>query len=35
MDSRLAWRYLGAGLGPAGAAIVWRRDAVINVMGFR
>lgn len=34
MDSRLAWRYLGAGLGPAGAAIVWRRDAVIKLHGF-
>jgi hypothetical protein len=34
MDSRLAWRYLGAGLGPAGAAIVWRRDAVIKLRGF-
>jgi hypothetical protein len=34
MDSRLAWRYLGAGLSPAGAAIVWRRDAVIKLGGF-
>ena len=34
MDSRLAWRYLAAGLGPAGAAIVWRRDAVIKLRGF-
>src|SRR5262245_17287788 len=34
MDSRLAWRYLGAGLGPAGSVIVWRRDAVLKVNGF-
>ena len=34
MDSRLAWRNLGAGLGPAGAVMVWRRDAVIKVTGF-
>ena len=34
MDSRLAWRYLGAGLGPTGAVVVWRRDAVIALSGF-
>jgi hypothetical protein len=34
MDSRLAWRYLGAGLGPTGAIVVWRRDAVIKLHGF-
>ena len=34
MDSRLAWRHLGAGLGPAGAIVVWRRDAVIKLHGF-
>jgi GT2 family glycosyltransferase len=34
MDSRLAWRYLRAGLGPNGAVVVWRRDAVIKLKGF-
>lgn len=34
MDSRLAWRRLGAGLGPEGAVTVWRRDAVITRNGF-
>jgi glycosyltransferase involved in cell wall biosynthesis len=34
MDSRLAWRYLGSGLGPTGAVIVWRRDSVIKAQGF-
>jgi GT2 family glycosyltransferase len=34
MDSRLAWRRLGAGLGPNGAVAVWRRDAVIKLNGF-
>jgi len=34
MDSRLAWRYLGAGLGPTGAIVVWRRDAVVKLNGF-
>ena len=34
MDSRLAWRHLGAGLGPSGAVVVWRRDAVIKLKGF-
>jgi poly-beta-1,6-N-acetyl-D-glucosamine synthase len=34
MDSRLAWRHLSAGLGPAGAVIVWRRDSVIKARGF-
>jgi hypothetical protein len=34
MDSRLAWRHLGAGLGPSGAVVVWRRDAVIKLRGF-
>jgi GT2 family glycosyltransferase len=34
MDSRLAWRHLGAGLGPNGAVVVWRRDAVVKVQGF-
>src|SRR6266550_420278 len=34
MDSRLAWRHLGAGLGPTGAVVVWRRDAVITLNGF-
>jgi hypothetical protein len=34
MDSRLAWRHLGAGLGPSGAVVVWRRDSVIDVNGF-
>ena len=34
MDSRLAWRFLGAGFSPTDAVIVWRRDAVIKVRGF-
>ena len=34
MDSRLAWRYLGGGLVPTSAVIVWRRDAVIDLNGF-
>jgi hypothetical protein len=34
MDSRLAWRQLGAGLGPAGAVTVWRKDAIIKLNGF-
>jgi cellulose synthase/poly-beta-1,6-N-acetylglucosamine synthase-like glycosyltransferase len=34
MDSRLAWRNLGGGLGPAGAVMIWRRDAVIKLTGF-
>jgi hypothetical protein len=34
MDSRLAWRHLGAGLGPAGAVTVWRKDAIIKLNGF-
>jgi hypothetical protein len=34
MDSRLAWRRIGAGLGPAGAVIVWRKDAIIKLNGF-
>jgi Glycosyl transferase family 2 len=34
MDTRLAWQYLGAGLDPTGAVVVWRRDAVIKLKGF-
>ena len=34
MESRLAWRHLGAGLGPSSAVVVWRRDSVIKVNGF-
>jgi glycosyltransferase involved in cell wall biosynthesis len=34
MDSRLAWRHLSAGLGPATAVMIWRRDAVIKLKGF-
>lgn len=34
MDSRLAWRHFGAGLGPKDAVVVWRRDAVIKLGGF-
>ena len=34
MDSRLAWRFLGAGFSPTDAVIAWRRDAVIKLHGF-
>jgi GT2 family glycosyltransferase len=34
MDSRLAWRVLGAGFSPTDAVITWRRDAVIKLGGF-
>ena len=34
MDSRLAWRHLGAGFSPASSVSVWRRDAVIKAQGF-
>jgi len=34
MDSRLGWRYLGAGLGPTGGVNVWRRDAIVKLRGF-
>jgi len=34
MNTRLTWRYRRCGLGPNGAVVVWRRDAVIKVDGF-
>ena len=34
MNSRLMWRNLSAGLGPADSIVVWRRDALIKANGF-
>jgi len=34
LDSRIAWRALKKGLGPEGAVVVWRRDALLQMGGF-
>jgi hypothetical protein len=34
MKTRLAWRHLRQGLGPDGAVVVWRRDAVLKLQGY-
>jgi hypothetical protein len=34
LDSRIAWRALRKGLGPQGAVVVWRRDALLQMGGF-
>jgi hypothetical protein len=34
MESRVVWRSLEHGLGPADSVVAWRRDAVVQARGF-